>query len=118
MSANEDFFRERRAQAVFKHGILSRYPVIFASKTGWEGRPVAFLDGYAGRGEYDDGSPGSPLLLAKTAAKVQSFRRVSGIYVEKERTDFLNLQRDFAGAVACKIVDNPAARRGGWSENS
>lgn len=96
MSANEDFFRERRAQAVFKHGILSRYPVIFASKTGWGGRPVVFLDGYAGRGEYEDGFPGSPVLLAETATKVASFRGVTGIYVEKDRADFLNLQRVMA----------------------
>lgn len=81
---------------MFKHGILSRYPVIFASKTGWGGRPVAFLDGYAGRGEYADGSPGSPTLLAATASKVGSFRGVTGIYVEKDRADFLNLQQVIA----------------------
>lgn len=96
MSANEEFFRERRAQAVFKHGILSRYPVVFASKTGWRGRPVMFLDGYAGRGEYEDGSKGSPALLAEHAAKVASFRRVTGIYVEKNEKDFANLQQVMA----------------------
>lgn len=93
MSANEEFFRERKAQAVFKHGILSRYPVVFASKTGWGGRQVVFLDGYAGRGEYEDGSPGSPVLLARTAAKVGGFRDVTGIYVERSPADFRNLQQ-------------------------
>ncbi len=96
VSANEDFFRERRAQAVFKHGILSRYPVVFASKTGWQGRPVTFLDGYAGRGEYEDGTPGSPALLAERAAKVAGFRQVTGIYVEKNPKDFANLQEVMA----------------------
>ncbi|MGQ0773734.1 MAG: hypothetical protein ACT4NY_04840 [Pseudonocardiales bacterium] len=57
MSDNAEFFRERRAQAVFKHGILSRYPTVFASKTGVTGRRVVLLDGYAGRGQYEDGSP-------------------------------------------------------------
>jgi three-Cys-motif partner protein len=96
MSANEEFFRERRAQAVFKHGILQRYPVVFASKTGWGGRPVVFLDGYAGRGEYRDGTPGSPALLAAHAVKTDSFRQVTGIYVEKNRRDFTNLQQVMA----------------------
>jgi hypothetical protein len=50
-----DFFESRKAAAVLKHGILSRYPVIFASKTGKdvENNRVVFLDGYAGRGEYE-----------------------------------------------------------------
>jgi three-Cys-motif partner protein len=96
VSANEEFFRERRAQAVLKHGILSRYPVVFASKTGWGGRSVMFLDGYAGRGEYEDGTKGSPALLAETAAKVASFRQVTGIYIEKSVKDFANLQHVMA----------------------
>jgi hypothetical protein len=51
MSWNANFFDAPRPQAVFKHAILSVYPVVFGSKLGsrW---PVAFLDGYAGRGEY------------------------------------------------------------------
>lgn len=90
MSSNQEFFRERRAQAAFKHGILKRYPVLFAAKTGWDGRPVVFLDGYAGRGQYEDGSPGSPLLLARSAAAL-TFRSVSGVYVEQRRAEFQNL---------------------------
>lgn len=96
MSANDEFFRERHAQAVFKHGILRRYPTVFAAKTGRRGRPVMLLDGYAGRGEYEDGSPGSPALLVQTAEQVQDFRNVSGIYVEQDPTDFANLERVIA----------------------
>lgn len=96
MSANKEYFRERRAQAAFKHGILERYPVVFASKTGWGGRPVVFLDGYAGRGEYYDGTPGSPALLAERATAVKDFREVTGIYVEKNRKDFVQLEQVIA----------------------
>lgn len=96
MSATKEFFRSRRPQAAFKHGILKRYPVVFASKTGWGGRPVVFLDGYAGRGEYDDGTPGSPKLLAEHAAKVDSFRQVTGIFVEKSPKDYRNLKEVLA----------------------
>lgn len=98
VSANENFFRERRAQAAFKHGILRRYPTVFASKTGWRGRPVMFVDGYAGRGEYEDGTPGSPALLLNTAATVDTFRDVHGIYVEQNAADFANLKQVIARA--------------------
>lgn len=83
MSANDDFFRSRKAAAVLKHGILKRYPVVFASKTG-QGKPVVFLDGYAGRGEYEEeGEEGSPLLLSRCADTVRSFRSVLLFFVEK-----------------------------------
>lgn len=95
MSDNEDFFRERRAQAVLKHEILKRYPTVFAAKAG-QRRPVVFLDGYAGRGEYEDGSPGSPVLLAQAAANLAGFRSVTGIYVEESRKDYLHLKEVLA----------------------
>ncbi|MGH8922338.1 MAG: hypothetical protein ACRD0H_29040, partial [Actinomycetes bacterium] len=56
--------------------ILSRYPAVFAAKTGMAGRRVVFLNDYAGRGEYEDGSPGSPLLLARTAEYVTATKLV------------------------------------------
>ncbi|MET8140177.1 three-Cys-motif partner protein TcmP [Sphaerisporangium sp. NPDC005288] len=98
MTANEDFFREKRAAAVFKHGILKRYPAIFASKAGFrvQGRRVVFVDGYAGRGRYDDGSPGSPLLLVQAAEFVTNFRNVAGIFVEKNPQHYTRLVRVLA----------------------
>lgn len=84
MSANEAFFARRKAAAAFKHGILSRYPPVFAAKAdSITGGRVAFLDGYAGQGRYDDGSPGSPLLFVQ-AARANPGRAVAGIFVEHD----------------------------------
>lgn len=81
-----------RPQAVFKHAILSTYPVVFASRWGssW---PVVFLDGDAGRGEYGDGTPGSPVRLSRSANRFGATRDVRGIYVERDPDDFANLRR-------------------------
>lgn len=65
--------------------------MVFASKTGL-GNPVVFLDGYAGRGEYDQGEPGSPLLLSRCAEFVQGFREVLGFFVEQDADNFANLK--------------------------
>jgi three-Cys-motif partner protein len=93
--ASTDFFASKKAAAVFKHGILSRYPAVFAAKTGKLaiGGRVVFLDGYAGRGEYDDGQPGSPLLLSKCADFVSGFRNVEGFFVEQDPNNYANLVR-------------------------
>jgi len=84
MSASDEFFAQRRAAAAFKHGILERYPVVFAGKAGsiTSGR-VVFLDGYAGPGRYEDGSPGSPLLFVQAAQYLGELRKVTGIFVEQ-----------------------------------
>ncbi len=70
MAASDSFFERRNAQAVLKHGILTRYAYYFAGRAGHAtGGRVAFIDGYAGEGRYEDGSPGSPLLLASEAER-------------------------------------------------
>ena len=98
MSSNEDFFASRKAAAVFKHGILARYPVVFAAKAGMavENHRVTFLDGYAGRGQYDAGEPGSPLLLVRSAEQVEKFRQVRGVFVERDDDNYANLCRVLA----------------------
>lgn len=112
--AGTDFFASRKSAAVFKHGILSRYPVVFASKTGRkvDGNRVVFLDGYAGRGEYARGEPGSPLLLSRCAESVKNYRNVTGFFIEQNADNFANLKRvleekggDAQRVVRCGSVD-------------
>ncbi|MGC3862074.1 three-Cys-motif partner protein TcmP [Micromonospora chersina] len=83
----DKFFKRRQAAAAFKHAILSRYPVVFASKLGStaKGSKVVFLDGYAGRGRYqEDQKPGSPLLLAAGADRFDD-RNIFGFFVERDK---------------------------------
>ena len=70
MPSSSEFFEQRSPQAVLKHGVLTRYAYYFAGRAGraTHGR-VAFIDGYAGEGRYQDGNPGSPLLLASEASR-------------------------------------------------
>ncbi len=100
MPASSDFFGQRNAQAVLKHGVLTRYAHYFAGRAGaaTQGR-VAFIDGYAGEGRYQDGSPGSPLLLASQATRVELFgRNVKLAFVERDDTRREELRRSLAEA--------------------
>lgn len=103
MSANESFFVRRKAAAAFKHAILARYPRLFAAKAGSivEGGKVVFLDGYAGAGRYDDGSPGSPLLFVR-AALASPQRTVRAIFVERDQNRFATL---------CRVLDTADPHR-------
>ena len=84
MAANNDFFEGIGAQAVLKHGILTRYAIYFAGKVG-KFRSLAFIDGYAGEGRYADGNLGSPLLLASSAERAAKFGRNTKLaFVEQD----------------------------------
>lgn len=100
MPASSDFFGQRSAQAVLKHGLLTRYAHYFAGRAGsaTQGR-VAFIDGYAGEGRYQDGSPGSPLLLASQATRAQMFGRdIRLAFVERDADRRLELRESLREA--------------------
>lgn len=105
MSTNEEFFAQRRAAAAFKHGLLKRYPKVFASKAGslTSGR-VVFLDGYAGPGRYDDGADGSPLLFVKAAQSMGELRNVTGLFVEQHPGRCERLREVLAGAAGSSDI--------------
>lgn len=98
MTANDAFFTRKQAAAVLKHGVLSRYPTVFASMAGWGEAEVVLYDGYAGPGRYEDGSEGSPLLLVETAQRVEKFRKVRLLFSEEDLDTHTELSRTLSEA--------------------
>jgi three-Cys-motif partner protein len=98
MTANDAFFTRKQAAAVLKHGVLSRYPTVFASMAGWGEAEVVLYDGYAGPGRYEDGSEGSPLLLVETAQRVAKFRKVRLLFSEEDLDTHTELNRTLTQA--------------------
>lgn len=90
MSSNtSNFHKSKKSAAVLKHAIINSYATPFASKTGSTSKDnrVAFIDGYAGPGRYDDGSEGSGALLlrkAKELAALSRPRQVECHFVEND----------------------------------
>jgi three-Cys-motif partner protein len=90
-----DFFESKKAAAILKHAILSRYLVPFAAKTGSRspGGRVAFVDGYAGEGRYEDGDAASPALAITVAKALLAMpRRLECTFVEKGNSEFDRLK--------------------------
>jgi three-Cys-motif partner protein len=81
-----DFFGEKRAAAVLKHAVLDSYVDPFAMKVGSTAtdRRVAFIDGFAGEGRYEDGGEGSPALLLRKAKALAGKRQIDCYLVEKD----------------------------------
>lgn len=65
--AGDRYWEYQGLPSVLKHELLRRYLPIFAGKTGSRSASVVYLDGYAGRGRYDNGTAGSAELILKVA---------------------------------------------------
>jgi hypothetical protein len=67
--AGDDYWAEQNLPSAFKHTLLDKYVPQFAGMTGSRSteKRVVFLDGYAGRGRYEDGTPGSAERIMKIA---------------------------------------------------
>jgi len=83
------FHQSKMPAAVLKHEIINQYATPFASKTGSTspGGRVAFIDGYAGPGRYDDGAEGSGAMLLRKAhelAAMNSPRQLELHFVEQD----------------------------------
>lgn len=65
--AGDQYWGQPGLPTVFKHDLLRRYLPVFAGKTGSQAASVVYLDGYAGRGRYDDGTAASAERILQVA---------------------------------------------------
>jgi three-Cys-motif partner protein len=72
------------AQSIFKHAIIRHYLPPFLAMTGSTSarRRLVVMDGYAGRGRYSDGNPGSAELILQAVERLQESRTVATFFAE------------------------------------
>ena len=84
-----------------KHDMLTRYlDSWFPILSKWNGR-VLFLDGFAGRGRYNDGAEGSPLIALRRLVEHRSFegmrhREFVFFFVEADEENSESLRQELA----------------------
>lgn len=59
---NDDFFKEKKTWSVVKDELLRCYLTPYLQKILKTGKPVVYVDCFAGKGVFDDGKPGSPVI--------------------------------------------------------
>ncbi len=103
-----------------KHAVLARYmkawlPILaYSARARKRPAELVIVDGFAGRGTYSKGEPGSPLILRRIARDVVSTRVADEIelfFVEKDPDNHAELQRVLAAEPAIPgIVPHPPER--------
>ncbi|MCF6746004.1 three-Cys-motif partner protein TcmP [Blastococcus sp. KM273128] len=124
--SSDPFFVSKQAAAVFKHKLLASYFPKFAGKAGSNesDQRLVYVDTHAGRGVYDDGTDGSPLLIARTAKDMREARRIDCLFVERGRSNFRRLDRVLNEQIGESIalnrpgIDGGTEATEGWSSAS
>ncbi len=91
---NNDFFKEKKPWSIIKDQLLGCYLKPYFSKILATQKPVFYVDAFAGKGMFDDGNPGSPVIaldiIAEALEKTQ-FRRptIKSCFIELNHADNL-----------------------------
>lgn len=90
---NDDFFVEKKEWSKTKDKILGRYLVPYFQKVFALRKPVCYVDCFAGKGKFDDGNDGSPIIALKsldsTFARSKHNPIVSTYFIELNHGDSL-----------------------------
>lgn len=90
----KEFFESPKSWSRRKHRLLGKYLKPFSAKVGSWASEIFCVDGFAGVGKYNDGSPGSPLLMAHLADECAAWQRpvkLKLINVESDPENFETL---------------------------
>ena len=93
-----------------KHQLLDKYLKSWISIMGSIYSKLGYIDGFAGRGIYQDGSPGSPILAMKAAQeqidKIGKLNKFLCLFIEKDPYNYTCLKEQVeAGLVNCRNVE-------------
>lgn len=105
---NEEFFRQKTEWAEIKDSLLQNYLYPYAVKLLKTGRPLIYIDGFAGRGDFDDGKDGSPLIACKELNKAletskAKHPRIKKYFIEKKYAS--ELRTCLSSYVDVEVID-------------
>jgi len=92
--SNSDFFKKKKLWSEVKDKLLGCYLTPYFQKVLRTGKPIFYVDCFAGKGRFDDGKPGSPIIalearnscLSKT--KSQS-TRIEACFIDPDHAEEL-----------------------------
>jgi three-Cys-motif partner protein len=94
MNQAEEFFSELKEWSARKLSIIKKYVDGFSIILGSWHKEIYYVDGFAGRGVYDKGEKGSPVLAAEASQSFQQNNKpftLMCINIEKDHDNFTNL---------------------------
>ena len=93
MASTKEFFAKKKQWSKYKDDLLGSYILPYFNKIMSTRVPVVYIDGFAGKGRFDDGTAGSPLLVKEKIYQAKANSRfdtpISAYFVEYGHADCL-----------------------------
>lgn len=92
---NDDFFKEKKPWSEVKDDLLGHYLKPYFQKILHTRRTIVYVDCFAGKGAFEDGKPGSPLIALHTIEDCLSQTTITQSNIQSYFID-LNYAQDLA----------------------
>lgn len=107
MGSTKNFFLKKKLWSLLKDKVIDNYLSPYISKILSTQKPLAIIDCFAGKGRFDSGEDGSPLIIAKHIKSVLEKDRIknkniSGIFIEKKYV--YDLKKILSTYRKCKVL--------------
>ncbi|MDU6039824.1 MAG: three-Cys-motif partner protein TcmP [Clostridium butyricum] len=94
MGATRNFFEKKKHWSEFKDRMLGWYLKPYIAKLLYMPKELYIIDCFAGKGKFDDGSIGSPLIIANEIRNVvndnsRKNKKIKGVFIENKYGKFL-----------------------------
>lgn len=97
---NKDFFAKKNSWSIIKDRLLGCYLPQYFQKVLTTGSPIYYVDCFAGKGKFDDGSFGSPII----ALQIRNERLNSSTY-ENARIDTCFIDKNYSADLKVNLID-------------
>ncbi len=79
---NDDFFKEKKSWSEVKDSLLGNYLKPYLQKILHTRKSIVYVDYFAGKGAFEDGQPGSPLIALQTMQDCLNHTTMSDWHIE------------------------------------
>lgn len=100
---NDDFFKEKKPWSEVKDDLLGCYFKPYVSKILHTYKPLVYVDCFAGKGKFEDGRPGSPIIALNIINECIEKTKMSTVEVS---TNFIDL--NYANYLRENLKDYPS----------
>lgn len=106
MGTTTEYFRKKRAWSFLKDELLGWYLPPYLAKLAQRGQDIYIVDCFAGKGRFDDGNEGSPLIIVNAVEAALRRRpnvKIRPIFIEKKYSN--ELRKNLANCRYCEVID-------------
>jgi len=99
---NDDYFKEKKPWSEVKDELLGCYFKPYVFKILHTYKPLVYVDCFAGKGKFEDGKPGSPLIALDIITECMEKTKMSSVQIS---TNFIDL--NYADDLRENLKDYP-----------